>query len=73
MTYPSLTEREREVAELVAQGFGYAEIGARLKPPTAARTVEAHVRAIAQKIPDNGLPSLRRIMLWMLETRRGAA
>jgi DNA-binding NarL/FixJ family response regulator len=43
-----LTEREREVLQLVARGYSYKDIGARLF--ISAKTVENHVRNILQKL-----------------------
>lgn len=78
MTVFLLTPRQTQIAVLVAQGYGYKDIGAMLSPPCSYRTVEAHVRTIVLRIPDDGKPPLRRLMLWMLaeqerERVRGAA
>jgi DNA-binding CsgD family transcriptional regulator len=45
---PALSEREREVAELVLLGLTYREIGARLY--ISAKTVEHHVARIRRRI-----------------------
>lgn len=66
MTRFILTPRQTEIALLVAQGYGYKEIATKLTPRCSYRTVEAHVCAIASKIPNSGLPPLRRVMLFML-------
>lgn len=73
MTAPSLadlTPRQQQVAVLVAQGDGYQEIGRKLG--MATRTAEAHVTAIAARLPDDGAPPLRRVMRWMLADNRAA-
>jgi DNA-binding NarL/FixJ family response regulator len=70
-----LTPRQTQIAVLVAQGYEYKEIAALLTPRCSYRTVEAHVAKIADKIPNDGRPPLRRVMLWMLaeqETDRAA-
>lgn len=46
-----LTEREREVAELVGRNMTYPEIGDALD--ISPRTVEAHVTNIARKLGNN--------------------
>ncbi len=50
----ALTDRERAVLSLVAQGHSNAAVGARLR--MAERTVESHMRSIFQRlrIDDNG-------------------
>jgi DNA-binding NarL/FixJ family response regulator len=53
-TMPALTDREREVLALVAEGHSNAAVAARLG--LAERTVETHMRSIFQtlRIPDSG-------------------
>jgi predicted ATPase/DNA-binding CsgD family transcriptional regulator len=58
----SLSPREREVLELVAQGMTNVEIGERLY--ISKRTVESHVEHIKQKL---GLGSRARLMAWGLD------
>ena len=45
---PSITERQREVVELIAQGCSNEEIGRRLG--ISARTVKAHADVLRQKL-----------------------
>lgn len=59
-----LTPRQLQVAELVAIGDGYKDIGKKLG--ISYRTAVAHAATIASRLPDDGLPPLRRIMRWML-------
>jgi len=60
-----LTPRQLEVAELVAHGDGYKDIGKKLG--ISCWTAKAHVVGIASRLPDDGLPPLRRVMRWMLQ------
>jgi DNA-binding NarL/FixJ family response regulator len=55
-----LTPREREVAELVAQGLTNREIAARLY--LSARTAQSHVQHILTKL---GLPNRGQIAVWI--------
>ncbi|QCB28988.1 response regulator [Corynebacterium endometrii] len=68
-THPGLarlSERERETAELIAQGLTNTEIAARLFiSPT---TVKTHVRHIMEKLE---APSRIHIVIAVLEARRG--
>jgi DNA-binding CsgD family transcriptional regulator len=59
-----LTPRQTQVAVLVAQGYGYKDIGRELR--ISHHTVRALVVQITNKIPDDGRTPLRRLMLWML-------
>lgn len=63
----SLTPRQRDVAQLVAQGLNYRQIGEALD--MAPDTARVHVHAIAQRIPDSTLPAYKRVMVWMLTPR----
>jgi len=47
-TVPGLTQREREVLELVAKGFSYAEIAGALT--MSVHTVTTHVKSIYRKL-----------------------
>lgn len=58
-----LTERELQVARLVAQGKSYGAIGLELE--CSPRTVQSHVMRIAAKIPGQAAP-FRRVMIWSL-------
>ncbi|MBP2476499.1 non-specific serine/threonine protein kinase [Crossiella equi] len=60
----TLTRRERQVAELVAEGLSNKEIGERLV--IAVRTAEGHVERILQKL---GFSSRARIAAWVAERR----
>jgi non-specific serine/threonine protein kinase len=61
-----LTRREREVAELVAQGHSNKEIAANLV--IAQRTAESHVEHILTKL---GFASRTQIAMWMADQRNG--
>jgi DNA-binding CsgD family transcriptional regulator len=63
----SLTRREREVAELVADGLGNREIAERLY--LSKRTVDSHVEHVFTKL---GFSSRAQLTAWVLE-RRGPA
>jgi DNA-binding NarL/FixJ family response regulator len=54
-----LTRREREVLRLVAAGYTYQEIGARLS--ISARTVETHAAAAPRKLR---LSNRRELSRW---------
>jgi len=59
-----LTRREREVLRLVAAGYTYKEIGARLS--ISGRTVEFHAAAILRKLQLSNRQALTR---WAREHR----
>ena len=59
-----LTAREREVLRLIARGYLYKEIAARLG--ISAKTVEAHVRAVLRKLQLSNRHELTR---WAVERR----
>lgn len=61
----TLTARQQQVAQLVGQGRSYAEIGYELG--MAPETARVHVKAIANKLPDIGLPAKTRVMRWVLD------
>jgi non-specific serine/threonine protein kinase len=63
-----LTRREREVAELVAQGRSNKEIATRLV--ISLRTAEAHVQHILAKL---GFTSRAQIAVWVVQHRSGQA
>mgnify|MGYP001584285603 CR=1 FL=1 len=56
-TLESLTPREREVAELVADGASHKSVARELG--LAVRTVSFHVWNAAQKLPGDGRPSVK--------------
>lgn len=56
-TSPTLTDREREVAKLVALGYGQKQIADLLELST--NTIGAHLRNIGDKIPGNGRRCIR--------------
>ena len=59
-----LTPREREVLQLIARGYRYKEIAARLH--LSARTVESHVSAVLRKLQ---LSSRHELTRWAAERR----
>jgi DNA-binding NarL/FixJ family response regulator len=59
-----LTDREREVLQLIARGYMYKEIAHRLG--ISAKTVEAHVSAVLRKLQ---LSSRHELSRWALERR----
>jgi DNA-binding NarL/FixJ family response regulator len=60
----ALTQRELEVADLVAEGLGNREIAVRLY--LSKRTVESHVEHIFGKL---GLSSRAQLATWVLAGR----
>ena len=56
--YESLTEREREVFKLSAEGYSYAQIAQRLV--ISPRTVETHRNNVMRKLALNSVPDLVR-------------
>ena len=65
-TGPRLTDREFEVAELIAEGLTNRSIARRLS--VAPRTAEAHVENIRRKL---GVRSRAQIAAWVTEHRLG--
>jgi DNA-binding CsgD family transcriptional regulator len=65
-TPSQLTRREREVAELVAEGLTNREIADRLV--VSSRTAEYHVEQIRNKL---GFGSRREVATWVKATRAG--
>ena len=59
-----LTAREREVLQLIARGYKYKEIAARLH--LSPRTVESHVSAVLRKLQ---LSSRHELTRWAAERR----
>jgi DNA-binding NarL/FixJ family response regulator len=59
-----LTAREREVLRLIARGYLYKEIAARLN--ISPKTVEAHVGAVLRKLQ---LSSRHELSRWAVERR----
>ena len=69
-----LTDRQREIAELVARGLTNKAIARTVG--ISVGTVEAHVRDAATRLPCDihpDLPQRRRIMLFFLSTEQDAA
>lgn len=67
MRIADLTPRQQEVAALVAKGLNRREIAHRLSvlTPISIRTVDAHIMAIAVRLPNDDLPALRRVRKWV--------
>jgi DNA-binding NarL/FixJ family response regulator len=59
-----LTAREREVLQLIARGYLYKEIAARLH--LSVRTIESHVSAVLRKLQ---LSSRHELTRWAVERR----
>jgi DNA-binding NarL/FixJ family response regulator len=59
-----LTPREREVLQLIARGYRYKEIAARLH--LSVKTVEAHVSSVLRKLQ---LSSRHELTRWAAERR----
>ena len=59
-----LTAREREVLQLIARGYRYKEIAARLH--LSVKTVEAHVSSVLRKLQ---LSSRHELTRWAAERR----
>ena len=59
-----LTAREREVLQLIARGYRYKEIAARLH--LSPKTVESHVSAVLRKLQ---LSSRHELTRWAAERR----
>ena len=68
-TAPTLTDREREVACLLARGMVRKQVATELG--IALKTVEAHVQNIANKLPGDGVRMIRiaRFVLTQPSTR----
>jgi DNA-binding NarL/FixJ family response regulator len=60
----TLTAREREVLQLIARGYRYKEIAARLH--LSVKTVESHVSAVLRKLQ---LSSRHELTRWAAERR----
>jgi DNA-binding NarL/FixJ family response regulator len=60
----TLTAREREVLQLIARGYRYKEIAARLQ--LSIKTVEAHVSSVLRKLQ---LSSRHELTRWAYERR----
>jgi DNA-binding NarL/FixJ family response regulator len=60
----TLTPREREVLQLIARGYRYKEIAARLH--LSVKTVEAHVSSVLRKLQ---LSSRHELTRWAQERR----
>jgi DNA-binding CsgD family transcriptional regulator len=61
MNTPSLTPRERKVAELVAEGLTARQIGTRLG--ISPHTVRTYIDRIGRLLPGRG-SVMRRIAVW---------
>ena len=60
----NLTPREREVLQLIARGYRYKEIAARLH--LSIKTVESHVSSVLRKLQ---LSSRHELTRWAAERR----
>ena len=60
----ALTTREREVLQLIARGYRYKEIAARLS--LSIKTVEAHVSSVLRKLQ---LSSRHELSRWAQQRR----
>jgi DNA-binding NarL/FixJ family response regulator len=59
--WSALTDREKEVAQLVAEGLSHADVGARLG--ISGRTVEVHRGNVVRKLRVSGTPELVRFLM----------
>jgi RNA polymerase sigma factor (sigma-70 family) len=59
-----LTERERQVIDLISEGLSYKEIAARLH--LSVKTVEAHVSSVLRKLQ---LSSRHELTRWATQHR----
>jgi DNA-binding NarL/FixJ family response regulator len=59
-----LTPREKEVLRLIARGYTYKEVAARLH--VSVKTVETHVSAVLRKLQ---LSSRHELTVWATERR----
>lgn len=70
-----MTPRELEVLEAIRRGArSLSSIARALDPPVSPRTAEAHVTAIARKLPTDYEPTagiLMRVILWTVERGSG--
>jgi DNA-binding NarL/FixJ family response regulator len=72
VTLADLTPRQRQVAELIAMGLTRRTVAHRLSEGSgrlSIRTVDAHLRAVADRLPRNELPASRRVRAWVLSQR----
>jgi DNA-binding NarL/FixJ family response regulator len=60
--FKPLTPAQEKVAALVADGSTMRQIAARLN--ISWHTVHAHIRAIADLLPIDGVPARMRVYLW---------
>jgi DNA-binding NarL/FixJ family response regulator len=62
--FAKLTPREREVLQLIARGYMYKEIAARLH--LSVKTIEAHVSSVLRKLQ---LSTRHELTRWAQERR----
>jgi DNA-binding CsgD family transcriptional regulator len=65
VTDPQLSRREREIAQLMAEGYCYSEIAGMIGWTAASVRVTAHRAAC--KIPGRGTPYIK-LILWALKS-----
>ena len=73
VTLSDLTPRQRQIAELLAQGLTRPAIAMRLAHPgipVSVRTIDSHIRAIATQLPHDDLPASRRVRKWACDQLR---
>ena len=70
MRLADLTPRQRQVTALIAAGLNRQQIADRLEKAdgnhVSIRTVDIHIQSIADKLPPDDRPRLRRIRRWLL-------
>lgn len=68
MTDPQLSRREREIAQLMAEGFSYSEIAAASGMST--ENVRFTAWRLAERLPGTGSPVVRIVRWWCLTNVR---
>jgi DNA-binding CsgD family transcriptional regulator len=62
VTDPQLSRREREIAQLMAEGYCYSEIAGMIG--WTPDSVRVYARRMAERLPGNGSPIVRIVRWW---------